>query len=298
MESRHPGIVRAPHAHMPYLARSAVLPLVAVLVLAAPAASRAWSEAGHEVTGRIADALLTTTARHELRAIMLGERLADSATWMDRHRDALAARNPATRAWHYENRGICTGGSNLASCGAGDCITRKIAEYRAVLASTDAPTARRREAVRYLVHLVGDLHQPLHVADHGDRGGNDVAITPPGREQVTLHGFWDDYLIEQAMSGRLGLLYDRHLRRRFSRELDGWMAGAEEDWAVESFELARTFVYPELDAAACQTPLAGRTFQPPAGGEYITRGADVVARRMAMAGARIAYVLNSALDPE
>jgi nuclease S1 len=274
----------------------AFLTLLIALVHIAPRPAYAWGHEGHRVTGHIAESLLTPKARHELRAILGWHRLSSTTTWMDDQRDALKARNPATSQWHYENRGICTGGAST-SCATGDCPTRKIAEYRAVLASPTVTRAQKRAAVRYLVHMVGDIHQPLHIGDNGDRGGNDVAIVPPGREPITLHAFWDHYLVDVAMLGRGERRFATALRAQFAPELRTWMAGDESSWAAESFDLARDFVYPKLDSNACQAPLRGRTFQSRAGSEYVDGGADIASRRIAMAGARIAHVLNSALDP-
>lgn len=275
------------------------------LALAAPGpVAHAWGHEGHRVTGRIAESLLTPKARHELRAILGWRRLSTTATWMDDQRDALKTVNPATARWHYENRDICAGGTST-SCATGDCPTRKIAEYHAVLASPAATRAQKREAVRYLVHMIGDIHQPLHIGDNGDRGGNDVAIVPEardqeapaGREPITLHAFWDGYLVDVAMHGRGERRFAMALRERFSGELRGWMAGDASSWAGESFDLARDFAYPMLDASACGVPLRGRTFQFRTDSAYVAGGADIASRRIAMAGARIAFALNSALDP-
>ena len=138
--------------------------------------SYAWGNEGHRITGYIANSLLTDATRAQLRALVGTDDLAQIATWMDDEREALKQRLPDSSRWHYENRAVCDQASTVRPCPKGHCITQQIDRSTAVLANRGATVAQRADAVRILVHLLGDLHQPQHLVDDHDRGGNDVWV--------------------------------------------------------------------------------------------------------------------------
>ena len=97
----------------------------------------------------------------------------DAATWADDERN----KEPATAPWHYIDIPLgATQGSTANFCGAGGCVTKAIAEQLAILKDKTAPAPKRAAALRFIIHFVGDLHQPLHGVTNSDRGGNCVAL--------------------------------------------------------------------------------------------------------------------------
>ena len=155
--------------------------------------ARAWGVQGHQVVAAIAWQGLSPVAREEatrLLALEPAQTLVSVATWADEHR------GPATAPWHYLNfpRGQCRFDA-ARDCPEGQCVIGAIDRQRAILASK-ATDAERLQALKYLVHLVADIHQPLHAGYQDDRGGNTVQLRFLMRGS-NLHALWDKGLIEQ-----------------------------------------------------------------------------------------------------
>src|SRR5207249_9051999 len=125
-----------------------------------PTPAFAWGAKGHEIVGYIAEDHLTEAAREKIKALLKNETLVRAATWPDKIRKAL----PQMNALHYVDvrRGSSYYDRNL-DCPERNCIVEAINWYLKVLTSTDSPLAEKQIALNYIVHLVGDLHQPLHV---------------------------------------------------------------------------------------------------------------------------------------
>jgi S1/P1 Nuclease len=185
--------------------------LIALALASAPA--EAWGDLGHRVTALIAYRHLTPKARTALDALLKsdGDTLtpqdfAGRATWADKFRIA----HRETAAWHFINieidhpdvAGACfdfpaQGIAQLASAGpAEDCVVNKIDEFAAELRSPLTAPAERLLALKFLIHFIGDVHQPLHAADHGDRGGNCIGLASARGQAANLHGFWDVDVVE------------------------------------------------------------------------------------------------------
>ena len=166
----------------------------ATLAWAAPARdARAWGKVGHRVATLAAEHRLTPAARSKIHELLdTGETLADASLWADQYRRAV----PGSGAWHYVNVPLSEVHYDARFCPPTGCIVSKIRELRATLASDAAPREERQRALRLLVHFVEDLHQPLHVGDLGDRGGNDLQVQFFGRG-TNLHRLWDEEIIER-----------------------------------------------------------------------------------------------------
>jgi hypothetical protein len=135
--------------------------LIAALIAATPRPAGAWGRLGHRASARLADSRLSPHARAIVRDLLEpGESLADASTWADEHSREIRG----SAAWHYVNVPISAAHYDPADCARSGCVVSKIAEFRAVLADRRAPRARRRQALRFFVHLVQDLHQPIHHA--------------------------------------------------------------------------------------------------------------------------------------
>jgi hypothetical protein len=156
----------------------------------------AWGNEGHETIALIAEHYLTPTATTRVDALLAADtvntitehNIASEATWPDKYREHGGAAK--TSLWHYANIEVSTGdvaaacfefpkvsGRLLASDGpAKDCVVDKIDELEAEFVNAATPAAEKVLALKYLVHFVGDVHQPLHSADKNDRGGKDKLI--------------------------------------------------------------------------------------------------------------------------
>jgi len=230
----------------------------------------AWGEEGHQVTANLAAAQLTTKARAEVDSLLAlepGETLQSISTWADEHR------SPATSAWHYGNfpRDSCTYDA-ARDCPDGNCVVGAIGEQLRVLAS-EAADATRLEALKYVVHFVADVHQPLHAGYLDDRGGNSHQLLAFGTAS-NLHELWDSGLINKLDEDAEALTQRLLARGRVDAVADLNMAHAAE----ESCRIVGT---------------AG--FYPPGVVEqdYAQRYTPVLEQRLTVAGARLAGLLNA-----
>ncbi|MGI4877272.1 MAG: S1/P1 nuclease [Janthinobacterium lividum] len=173
----------------------AVVPLLAVAI-ALPAPALAWGKTGHRVIGAIAERMIGHRARNRVHAILGSESIAEASAWPDFERsnpDAFWQKEAGP--YHYVTVPV---GKTYAETGAppeGDAVTA-LKKFTATVRDRNAPLADRQLALRFVIHIVGDLHQPLHVGKPGDKGGNDVRVTFQ-REATNLHAVWDSGLIDQ-----------------------------------------------------------------------------------------------------
>jgi hypothetical protein len=250
---------------------------ITVLLLLLPAPVLAWSALGHRLTARLAMDYLSSDARKEIARLLDGGTLADASTWADSIRSA----RPESYPWHFIDVPVDSSFEGWARyCPPAGCVLGAIDRYAKVLADRHRPDAERAEALRFLIHFVGDLHQPLHVGERNDRGGNDVKVTWQG-QPANLHSVWDTYLISSA-----GLNEDDWLGR-LRKTAKGMnrkevATGSPADWAAESHALSRDHVY--------------RIPSPPElGGAYATENLPRAEQRLAQAGIRLAAMLNQLL---
>lgn len=172
--------------------------LPALVAALAPALASAWSEDGHRLVAAVADARLSPAARALVREVAGGPLSAgDVATWADAQRDER------TRRWHYVNIPPGAAYDAARDCPRGACVVAAIERFAADLRAADSAVARA-DALRWLVHLVADVHQPLHAGDALDRGGNDLAVRlRRGRGQPwNLHRVWDDLVVRPVLARR------------------------------------------------------------------------------------------------
>ena len=194
--------------------RSALLALTVALAVVASPAALAWSALGHRLVGELAQRHLDPAAAAQVHSLLAGEAdptLAGVADWADRLRDLDPERFRATARWHYVNAADHSCHFVAArDCPDGDCVTGAIERQRAILADRGQPLAARRDALKFIVHFVGDAHQPMHAGNHGDKGGNDYQISlrtdlepeayarkhyVDGVMGTNLHAVWDYYLL-------------------------------------------------------------------------------------------------------
>ena len=162
-------------------------------------------------------------------------------------------------------------------CKLRTCIIEAIAWYVQVLKSPDAPRNETRIALRFVAHLVGDIHQPLHAGFAEDRGGNSVNVRFNGRKE-NLHSLWDTALVKLE-EGTPAEIAARIQAAVTSDDVQQWQQGTPAEWALESLAIVRTQVY--------RIPASGEI-----GATYIEPSRAIVRTRFAQAGARLAWMLN------
>ncbi len=242
----------------------------------------AWGPEGHSLVARIAEAQLTPAARARVTAILApGQTLASIASWADEVRRS----RPETANWHFIDIPIDQSHLDMArDCPKGDCVITKIADLRKTLLNPATPPAQQREALMFLVHFIGDMHQPLHCSDNMDRGGNSVHVTFFNR-QTNLHSVWDSGLL-----GRLPPADELFpgLSAESLRHRKKWSKGTVEQWAEQSHRAAQKIVYGRLPKVAAGVP-------EPIGAEYEKIADPLIREQLEKAGARLAEVLNETL---
>ena len=277
--------------------------LLAALSAASPAA--AWWEYGHETVGRIAFESVRPDTRAAVQRLLARGRLLETpdcpvatielaSYWPDCIK-TLGDRFSYAFSWHYQNVDICKPFDLKGACRDGHCVSAQIERQARILADRQVPERERLMALAFLVHFVGDLHNPMHAGDRGDRGGNDVKANYGiigGR--TNLHGMWDGYLAERAISTPPGGP-QAILASASAEERAALAGGTVEDWSRESWEAARTHAYASLIGDPCGPKPEGR----PTLTEEDVRALIPVLRRQVLAGGlRLARLLDDALGPE
>jgi len=261
----------------------------------------AWGEAGHRITGLIAEKLLAPEAKAALRSLMGSTDLGTISLYMDRQKVVLSQRIPGSREWHYDDRPVCDQEAKRPSyCQNGNCASIQIARHYRALIDEHSTTDERRFAVQVLVHLVGDIHQPLHASDHDDRGGNDIRIEftlPSGQmKRTNLHSAWDTEFVKLAFD----TADERVIARRLvegasSTDIKDWQKGGANAWLARSYELSRELTYGTLpNFGSCGNPDFDAE-RLTLSADYVSKATEIIPQQLLMAGARIAYLLNRAL---
>ena len=291
--------------------------LLAALGLAHGPAALAWGEVGHHVVAQLAAANIkpeTAAAIAELlkadpalgTADCRANTLDEASVWPDCLR-AEAWRWKHTFPWHYQDQPVCGVFDVKAHCPDDGCITAQIVRNRRILADRRLPAVQRLEALAFVVHLVGDIHQPLHAAefDH-DAGGNAEVVVNQKPEAYVLktstgarvinatpkppsfHWFWDKTMAERALAAEPKLV-----RAYAAPERAAIATGAPADWLRESWEAARTVAYP---GAFGHDPCGAAPAKELTISEETARSdTPLAAQRLRQAGLRLARVLDEAL---
>lgn len=256
--------------------------------------AHAWGHAAHELIAAAADDLLTSKARAAVSSITNGGSLADVANWMD---------EPATRNkrrdmddWHYINMQVCR--PKTQNCPQGQCAPQQIIEARNTLTAqsrsfrTVEGKAKSDMALKILVHLIADVHQPLHSADNHDAGGNMVTVENRmcGRTRhCSLHEYWDTVLPKSILRKRslrqakAALIEDPSILSN-SDTNDPW------SWAQEAHDTAINSAY-AFSGFMCGIShnVNARVDQ-----AYDERARQVISHQMARAALRLARTINTA----
>lgn len=232
------------------------LPLLAALtalVIASPAG--AYWEYGHQTIAQIAWANIKPATRTAITRLLAKQALLDTPTcpagtldqaavWADCIKGIKTpdGKRPFdyTGPWHYQDVSICSPFDLNSPCKDGNCVTAQILRDVKLLKDPKTPAKARVEALVFLIHFVGDLHQPLHAGEKDDQGGNKVSADYGDftAKRLNLHSIWDGYLAERAISTGPNLV-----RRYSTAERAKVAAGSVTDWSRESWAVARDVTY-------------------------------------------------------
>lgn len=260
------------------------------------------------MVGDIASRHLTAQAARRVADLLKRDRLADGqpsgrltlgaiAYWADEIKDFPWGKRKT--AWHFDNVPLCGIADYSHYCGRGACASAQLARHLQILGNAGAPLRERNEALKWVVHLVGDIHQPLHAADRRDQGGNRVEVSFFGERDnppygtIRLHTIWDVHMVQRLISEKGG--EDAIVLAPLAEgEKAEWERGTIADWTEESHAIAASAVYATL-------PAAGSCFRRitdvvPIGEAYYSKAAPVIERQIRKAGIRLARVLNETLD--
>lgn len=266
--------------------------LLALLACTLSLDAAAWGADGHSIIGELASRRLTPEARQEMERLLgAGVSLASISNWADDVRDD----RPETYNLHFVNYPLAQDRYNPATdcppSPKGDCIAAALQRFRETL-TCPAGDAARREALKFVAHFIGDLHQPLHTVTEF-RGGNDVKVEveiregrcpkcTPRRTPGNLHQVWDSSLITQTVwnwGAYVTRLEEGWLRSPEARDAD---AGSVIDWMEAAHrEAARAWPWLAADNVVND--------------EYYRKALPVVDRQLALAGVRLARFLNETL---
>ncbi len=253
--------------------------LLATTVMVGPAWG--WGRIGHRVAGKITETRLTPTAKAAVDALLTpGESIADVSTWADEVRRDRRESGP----WHYINIPITEPRYDARFVPKEGCVVTKIDDFRKILADTKAPRIERQEALKFLIHFVQDMHQPVHVGHRDDRGGNDLQVQF-FEKGSNLHSVWDSGLIEHA--NHTEKEWVEILSKAITPEqVEAWSKGTPADWATESLEIARGAYQnaPGTDALKKGAKL---------GQPYQDANLPFAEKRIEMAAVRLAWILNA-----
>jgi hypothetical protein len=270
-----------------------------------------WWETGHRTVARIAAAHLTPAARIRIARILnvpndsgsIADALALGSTWADEIK-----KDTHTDNWHYIDLTLQDRREEMAKrCKDEDCVVARVRLFTAQLVSQKADGRwSELDALRFLVHFVGDVHQPLHAISDADLGGNCEIIDPPINEAKNVHAIWDGGIVNALEAGdkELAIRIETYVGGLSGEERKEFSSGLIEDWTWESHELARKMIYARLQIptqpilfpkGCAEAPSEITGFKPLIDGLYIDNMKPVVRDQLAKAGLRLARVLNESL---
>jgi len=251
-----------------------------------PSPALAWGKTGHRVVAALAEAQLSGLAKAHVKELLGVESLDEAATWPDEMRsDPSPFWQKASGPLHYVT---LNGVVYDHAPPEGDAL-EALARYGATLRNPNASLAEKQLALRFIIHLVGDLHQPLHAGKCCDKGGNDVKVKWFGKDS-NLHSVWDSSLVddEQLSFTELTAKLQRHTS---SEDVIRWWNVNPRDWVSESAQIRDT-VYPAMPPAG-STDKDGRPAVPELSYSYVYKFTPVMEQRLKQAGVRLAAYLNS-----
>lgn len=287
--------------------------MLASFGLLAPSAAFAYNDDGHQIIALIADHYLLPQTRDKVNALLASDTdkltahdIAGAATWADKYAESDKAtthqRYDQTSGWHFAAIGAsrpnilqaCFGQKPLtkgmaASQGpAKDCVVDKIEQFSDELADSATPQTERLLALKYLLNLVGDIHQPLRVADEGNSFGQKTAVAAPSVTPGDLFTLWDSVVISRLEQTSSPHAVARLLIARISDEDQRlWASRTPQLWALEAHQLGVDYAYGMVGNFDDQ-------FRSIVEASQMDKAVKITANQLSRAGVRLAFVLNQA----
>jgi len=274
---------------------------IVLAVLLCPVSAWGWGSDGHEIVAIIAADNLTLAAQSHVASI-LGVSANQIASSMEsasvRPDSEFREEDRSTAPWHFID--ICLQDARVdipKRCPGADCVTGKIDEYSRRLKERDYDRWGAAGDLAFLIHFVGDVHQPLHAANDADRGGNCIRVDSPLGAR-NLHAAWDTTIVRRVEESGGVEATARKLEQTYAGEKasDAWIPGHTNDIAWESNQIARSDIYAALaiPVEPCDPPAALCRNEPevdlsPA---YMDHADAVAGHQLAKAGFRLASLLN------
>jgi hypothetical protein len=271
---------RSPVFDLQEKAMKSLIAILMLVVLLMPEPLWAWGRTGHRATAKMAEARLTDSALSGVHLLLgPGVGLADISTWADEQRE-----NEESYRWHFVNVPISADRYASRYCSPKGCVVSKIGDFCSILQNPKAERLKKQQALKYLIHLVADLHQPLHVGDNNDQGGNRLQVQFFG-EGSNLHRVWDSQVMDRHTKNESVWLWDFDFVANPGMAKE-WSKGTPADWATESLRIARE---------AYRLPGSNKVMRSGTrlGNEYYRFALPVIRTQLAKAGIRIAFLLNT-----
>ena len=257
----------------------------ALSLLLIPSIVHAWGGDGHQIICLIAEARLTPAAKAGIHDLLGDAHISDGeiASWADE----IRRQRSETAPWHYVDIPTDAKGFDEARDGQkGNNVVDKINDFKAKLQDPKASKADRVEALKFLVHFVGDIHQPLHCAERNkDKGGNTRLVFFLAVPKATnLHTCWDTNILLNYKGSVRDAEYADELNAAITPEqATEWANGTSVDWANESHDLAVSAVYKGVPADGPPPKLDQA---------YVDAAGKVIDQQLQRAGVRLAATLN------
>jgi hypothetical protein len=302
--------------------------LAQIFAIMAPGEAKAWGPEGDRIVALVADRLLQAhdpAVQKRVVAILATDKdnswtktdIAGEATWADVLMDKSQEGRAATAQWHYvkldaaspDLAKACFGQPELPATTPAihgpqqDCIIDKVNEFARELYDPGTSVGERLMALRFLLNFTGNLHQPLAAIEHGDQGGDCIAVLPPGaKTPIRLSIYWNDVLVTEA-EGKDPITAAGQIVTGLSPgDIAKWSSGTLQDWARESYDIAKSVAYSypvDLVAGRHALPLR-RSGKDSCGtisvyridSAYQDRAIAVVREQLAKAGVRLAFLLR------
>jgi nuclease S1 len=282
-------------------------------VLGSPAAF-AWNDMGHQIVALIAEQYLSAPARAQIDALLqldtdtlTAHDIADASMWADKYRDSdkdtTRERYDHTRRWHFAD--IDAGRPNIPAACFGqpslpsgtyasegppkDCVIDKINQFANELADPKVSANERLLALKYLLNLVGDIHQPLNVVDEGNSHGMNVPVAARTVTPGDLYDYWNDAFVHQLGTDARDAA-NKLIAQITPTEVQLWSTATPQLWALEAHQLGVDRAYGILEKPdASGTPILEDA--------YVDAAVKTAGVQLSRAGVRLAYVINEALAP-
>lgn len=256
-------------------------PIYLIALLSIGILLSSWGLPGHQTVARIAETHLSAKAKLGVTALLGNEDLVAVSNWADEVRSTPEYKH--TAPWHYLNLppGLDYGAfSQAVTNQSGENIYTAITRCKSTLLDPNSNHEQKAEALKFLVHLVGDAHQPMHVSRAEDKGGNTIQVQFDSHG-TNLHALWDSKLIEHQ--GKTFEVMAKDYDKSSDKEIKVWQHDALMQWLFESYEIS-TSLYAEVDK---NTKLNEAYYQ-----EHI----PILAQRIEKAGIRLAGLLNEIFE--